>query len=280
MEYKLIRSKRKSISIEIKSHGEVIVRVPMRISQTAINNFLNEKAEWIDAHVNKAIEQSERAALIKPISPSHLKRLTDQARIVFTEKAEYYAKLMNVTYGKITIRHQTSRWGSCSSKGNLNFNCLLMLAPEEIQDYVVVHELAHRREMNHSAKFWAIVESVLPDYKDRRNWLSVNGRDIMARLENSTVRDSIFYTYILRCADGSLYTGYTTNLEARIRAHNSGKGAKYTRSRRPVTLAYYETFQTKQDAQSREAIIKQLSKAQKEQLILKNTLIKNSSGPF
>ena len=82
---------------------------------------------------------------------------------------------MGISYGMISIREQKTRWGSCSSKGNLNFNWKLILMPEEILDYVVVHELAHRKEMNHSRAFWAIVEQVLPDYQERRDWLKKNG---------------------------------------------------------------------------------------------------------
>ena len=89
-----------------------------------------------------------------------------------------YADIIGVDYGRITIRMQKSRWGSCSSKGNLNFNCLLMNAPDEITDYVIVHELCHRKEMNHSPKFWAHVEAVLPDYKERRKWLKDHGNEL------------------------------------------------------------------------------------------------------
>ena len=95
----------------------------------------------------------------------------EQARRVLTEKTAYYAKLMGVTYGRISIRGQKTRWGSCSAKGNLNYNWKLMLCPEEVQDYVVVHELAHRREMNHSKAFYRIVEEILPDYRERMRWL-------------------------------------------------------------------------------------------------------------
>ena len=98
------------------------------------------------------------------------------------QRTAYYAPLVKVSYGRITIRNQKSRWGSCSSKGNLNFNCLLMLMPPEVIDYVVVHELCHRLEMNHSERFWKEVERVLPDYKLRKKWLRENGDRIMRRM--------------------------------------------------------------------------------------------------
>ena len=85
---------------------------------------------------------------------------------------------MGVKYGRITVRRQKTRWGSCSSKGNLNFNCLLMLCPDFVVDYVVVHELCHLKQMNHSERFWAEVERVLPQYKEARKWLKENGNII------------------------------------------------------------------------------------------------------
>lgn len=95
----------------------------------------------------------------------------EQMKLEFETKTKKYAAQMNVTYGRITIRNQQTRWGSCSSKGNLNFNYRLFFLPEELRDYVIVHELAHRRQMNHSKLFWAEVEKVLPDYKVRRQAL-------------------------------------------------------------------------------------------------------------
>ena len=91
--------------------------------------------------------------------------------------------MVGVTVGRVTIRNQKTRWGSCSTKGNLNFNCLLMLCPEEVRDYVVVHELCHRKELNHSARFWAEVEKILPDYCIKRKWLKEHGIEIIGRME-------------------------------------------------------------------------------------------------
>ncbi len=98
-------------------------------------------------------------------------------------RVEYFAPLVGVDYGRITIRAQHTRWGSCSSKGNLNFNFLLVLCPPEVLDYVVVHELCHRLEMNHSARFWKGVERVLPDYCSRRGWLREQGGLLLDRLK-------------------------------------------------------------------------------------------------
>ena len=118
----------------------------------------------------KRIEQN-KASQPEPLSAQELKMLAQKALQVLPKKVEYYAAKIGVTYGTITIRNQKTRWGSCSSKGNLNFNCQLMLFPEEIQDYVVVHELCHRKEMNHSQRFWNEVGRTMPDYEERRKYL-------------------------------------------------------------------------------------------------------------
>ena len=102
----------------------------------------------------------------------------EQARARISERAAWFARIMGVSYGRITIRAAKTRWGSCSAKGNLNFHWKLILMPEEVLDYVVVHELAHRKQMNHSPAFWAEVEKVLPDYRERRRWLKTWGQTV------------------------------------------------------------------------------------------------------
>ena len=111
-----------------------------------------------------------------------IRSLAEQAMKMIPERVAYYAPRIGVTYGRITIRNQKTRWGSCSAKGNLNFNCLLMLAPPEVVDSVVVHELCHRKEMNHSKKFYEEVLKVFPDYWKWHRWLKDHGAALMKRM--------------------------------------------------------------------------------------------------
>ena len=110
------------------------------------------------------------------LSEEEIKQLTELAKQVIPQRVAFFVRQMDVTYGRITIRNQKTRWGSCSQAGNLNFNCRLMTMPPEVLDYVVVHELCHRKQMNHSRTFWEEVEKVLPDYRVTRQWLKQNGR--------------------------------------------------------------------------------------------------------
>ncbi len=105
--------------------------------------------------------------------------------MVYPQRVAYYARLLGVTYGRITVRMQKTRWGSCSAEGNLNFNVLLLLAPEAVLDYVVIHELCHRKFMNHSADFWRCVGEIMPEYKAHRKWLKDHGAELMSRIPES-----------------------------------------------------------------------------------------------
>lgn len=178
----IIRSNRKTIAIEIKPDATVIVKVPFFMKDAEIYKFLKEKEHWITEHLKKIEEQKRRTEKVQKLTMEEVEQLADRALKVIPEKVRYYSEKMNVRYGKITIRNQKTRWGSCSAKGNLNFNCLLMLVPDEVIDYVVVHELCHLIEMNHSSAFWEQVEYVMPNYKERRHWLKEHGNEIMSRM--------------------------------------------------------------------------------------------------
>ena len=173
--YKLIRSDRRSIGIQIMAEG-VVVRAPKGLSAAEIDRFVQSKRDWIESHLAKVPPAQPK------FSGEEIHRLAEEALKVIPERVRHFAPLVGVTYGGITIRNQHTRWGSCSSKGNLNFNCLLMLTPDHVIDYVVVHELCHRLEMNHSARFWAQVERVLPDYRQSLQWLKAHERELIGRL--------------------------------------------------------------------------------------------------
>lgn len=165
----MIRSKRKTVSITVKSDGRVIVRAPLLASVRRINEFVESKEDWINKNVKRVLENP--APKPRKFTPEEKKRLVKQARILITQRVEYYAPIVGVSYNRIAIKDAKTRWGSCSRDGNLNFSFRLVLKPLELLDYVVVHELCHRIHMNHSKEFWQEVERVLPDYKDRRKRL-------------------------------------------------------------------------------------------------------------
>ena len=180
MEIKITRARRKTLSLRILPDGSLDVRAPLDMPKREIDRFLGEKADWIEtnrAQVLRDRQLGEKNA----ITAEQLETLKDLAQGPILESLRAFAPQMGVTYGRVTIRCQKSRWGSCSGSGNLNFNCLLALAPREVLDYVVVHELAHRKHMDHSAAFWQEVAQAKPDYKKDLQWLKANGGILMAR---------------------------------------------------------------------------------------------------
>ncbi|MCI8666319.1 MAG: M48 family metallopeptidase [Dorea sp.] len=166
--YEWVKSNRKTIAIQIKEDGRVVVRTPYSMSRVKAEQFIEERRDWILKN-QKALKEKQDQKMV--ITQEMRKAGVEKAMEIFPKRVEYYARLMGISYGRITIREQKTRWGSCSGRGNLNFNWKLTLMPPEILDYVVVHELAHRKEMNHSKDFWKIVEQVLPDYQKRRKRL-------------------------------------------------------------------------------------------------------------
>ena len=177
--YRLIRSSRKTLSIQVSTSGQVTVRAPRTMSESTIDDFLTKKESWVLKHLSHATpEPVQNPAKDHPLSDFRRSYYMESARKIFKRKTAFYAVKMGVTYGRITIREQKTRWGSCTSEGNLNFNWRLIFAPENVLDYVVVHELAYLKEMNHSPAFYAVVASVMPEYKTYEKWLRDNGRTL------------------------------------------------------------------------------------------------------
>lgn len=184
MLYTLIRSNRKTISIQVTEDLDVVVRAPRWVSRREIEYFLDEKMGWIakqKARITKSKAQLADMNLA-PLTDADIEWLKARAREVIPQRVEHFSRILGVSYGRISIRAQRTRWGSCSAKGNLNFNCLLMLAPPEALDYVVVHELCHRKVMNHSAAFWGEVAVVMPDYRAAERWLKAEGSLMLRRV--------------------------------------------------------------------------------------------------
>ena len=166
--FEVARSSRKTMAMEVSADGRLIFRMPYRMPEQEAMRFAAQHERWIGTHYREAMEQKEQRPVF---TDEEIHTYIDGLRPVLMHRVAYYAGRMGVDYKRITIRSQKTRWGSCSAKGNLNYNWKLMLCPEEVQDYVVVHELAHRREMNHSKAFYRIVEEILPDYRERMRWL-------------------------------------------------------------------------------------------------------------
>ena len=167
MEYSIEYSKRKNITISVKG-GTLVVKAPHRTSREAIERVLEQHRRWISTHLPRA---KARAELEDTLAEEEVKRLRKRAREYLSTLAAYYAEIMGVKYGKIRISSAKGRFGSCSSCGNISFSYRLMLYPDEAIRYVVVHELAHLLELNHSPRFYQIVASVMPDYKERQRIL-------------------------------------------------------------------------------------------------------------
>lgn len=167
--YSVVRSpRRRTMAVSVTRDGQVVVRCPMRTADAQVQMFAAHHKDWIEKHYQAA---RERLARQVTYTPAQIKQYRELAKTVLALRTAYWAEKMGMTYGRITIRGQVTRWGSCSVRGNLNYNWKLILVPRELLDYVVVHELAHRREMNHSQSFWNIVEQELPDYRQRRKAL-------------------------------------------------------------------------------------------------------------
>ena len=214
---KLVRSKRRTIAIIIERDGTLTVRAPMRISQVHINSFVQEKVDWItrtrkklksvveipvrqyaDGEVFLFLGSSFDLKLVRPQRPSlqfdngftlshtaqkrgasaFTRWYKERADEVISERVAQFAKQYNFIPKEIKISSAKTRWGSCSPNGTLNFTWRLVMAPLDVIDYVVVHELVHLQVKDHSSKFWKAVESIYPEYKKQRKWLRENGEKL------------------------------------------------------------------------------------------------------
>lgn len=178
---KIIRSGRRSIAIEISRQCEVIVRVPERMPDKDVQRFILSHSEWIATHLTEMKKRTKDCEVTTPFTNEELTEMKSSLMKKAEEKVAYYANIMGVSYTKISVRPMTSRWGSCTSEKRLCFNSLLDFAPEFVFDYVVVHELSHTVEMNHSKRFWDMVDSYIPDRKAARKWLRDNGNALITR---------------------------------------------------------------------------------------------------
>jgi len=210
MDYQLIRSKRKTLSLQINGNAQLIVRTPNRLSITEIEQFIDEKSAWIEKKSTSILAK----ALKKPsyidgekflylggeyplsVKVDYPKALTfdgqefslnqgnkeeflawykNSFKKIALPRLEYYSKNHQFSYNQVRLKTQKTLWGSCSSSNNINLNYLLIQAPMNVIDYVIVHELCHTTHKNHSKYFWQLVSSILPNYKASKSWLYENG---------------------------------------------------------------------------------------------------------
>lgn len=168
----VIRSGRKSLGLEVRPDGTVLARIPARLSDRELKAFIEKQQDWILKKVDQVKKRADARTKIKvpsmdALSDAEIQKIKDK----IADRVKYYCAVMQVKVGRITIRNQKTRWGSCSSAGNVNFNYQLYYLSDELLDYVVVHELAHRRHMDHSKEFWSEVARYCPDYRARRKQL-------------------------------------------------------------------------------------------------------------
>jgi len=179
---KIIRSKRRSVALVIAPDATLTVRAPIRrgsgqafwVSDDYIRHLVAKKQSWI---VRKQAQMKKNEGVVHRTKKENRARFLehrDRALQVIKERADHYVALTGWRYSNIRITDTYSRWGSCSSDGSVYLSWRLILAPLPVIDYVVVHELAHLTEKNHSARFWAKVRSIVPDWKERRRWLREN----------------------------------------------------------------------------------------------------------
>ena len=149
--------------LEVQRNGELVVTIPYGLDLNFVEKFVNQKSGWITDKL-KYFESLKGKFFLNGNKREYLK-YKEQARLLAENKISHYNKIYNFKINRISIRNTKSRWGSCSKKGNLNFNYKIALLPQEFADYVIVHELCHLAEFNHSKRFWELVSLTIPNFK-------------------------------------------------------------------------------------------------------------------
>ncbi len=175
---RLIRSRRRTVAIEISREAELIVRAPLRAPESVIFAFVKAKSAWILAK-QKQIKARASLPTPEPISAEDEQTYRRRASIILKERCDYFAALMGLRYNALRIGGAKHRYGSCSGQNALSFTWRLMLAPQSVIDYVVIHELSHIVHKNHGLRFWKKVAAYCPNYKLERKWLRENHNQLV-----------------------------------------------------------------------------------------------------
>ena len=172
-EYQVIRSARKTMTLEVRRDGNVIVRAPLRTGLPRIKKFVNQKQEWVLGCLERTKEYREQKPLSADLSESKRNVYIRKAKETITKRVSYFARLMGVSYRNITIREQKTRWGSCSIHSKkIRMNLQLAVKSEECVEYVLVHELCHLLEPSHNQRFYDLMSHFLPDWRERKQKLN------------------------------------------------------------------------------------------------------------
>lgn len=163
-DYELVRSKRKTIAIQIKPGGKICVRVPMKTSNKAADELVRKNSAWIENALKKQLEHDE---LHPQPTADDIAALREKARKIIPQRVEYFSNLTGLIPTSLKITSARTRFGSCSGRNGICISLYLMQYPPEAVDYVVLHELAHIKHHNHSARFYSLIEQYMPDYRQR-----------------------------------------------------------------------------------------------------------------
>ena len=175
--YTLTRRRVRNINLRVRADGSVAASAAPRVSVMKVDAFVASKADWVRSAQARVAARREQEAAQQPELPTRAEALAHIQVLCRAYYPQFAATCPGGHMPKIAVRDTTTRWGSCSSAGNLNYNWKLVLMPERVMDYVVIHELAHQKEMNHSARFYAVVAQQMPDYKVWQSWLKEHGRE-------------------------------------------------------------------------------------------------------